>query len=676
MTHRILALSLTLLLAATLAPAVAGPISVGPADDSSALEGIWVWVKDSDGQTPVQGAVITLLFRPGGALDFSAFRPGEEFTDHGTWSLRGARANLIALELPELGTKVDGRPFTLKGDVLTLPFTVINGVPGTSEWHRRAEEPVNRDDFIAVAYDVYEKALESGASDEAAADAVVAALSGEEFTLDIRRAAPGTFFARGPSSGGSELSGMLYAAEPPAAPPPPRKGRLAQVKTNRTKTGLIVRKERGGRVYYLFLKFKMPRTGEFRSRAADQPLQPGNFARDPRTHLYMKPGPGRSDPANHTAALLFPMNSEKTFRKGRYSVFKNLGEDPAVLRRQLLRAGYQNGDITVAVDGKVTPKVLADLLAANPGVFYISTHGMQSEAEDGSPAFLMATGTKVVPQAGQSLEDALVQAVVSLGLPKHLQETLSPVTLPTDRFSYDVFLGVANPFFDALRAHGGWDMSRSLVYLDACESTTVADPKKDAVPPAVKLFQAKTLIGWRVPSDPLVGIRYSQHFFRQAVRKTHTAREIWDHIWRIVTTRRLMYDEDKDLDSVDVRERAALAESIKDFDAYGADQKPYRRLTDVVHWLVWLGRWNQDPEIASANLQSCFRDAWSKKKKGLGTSPLCNAGYLGSHSPTAEEVKEARRLINGLPEGAPEGSWTAADKIPYLHPVGKPYDKE
>jgi hypothetical protein len=659
-----------------LAPAPGSDGRPGFADDVSALLGAWVWMKDSDGQTPAKGAVVTIFFRPQGILDFSAFRPGEEVEDHGRWSVSkfAAAGGTISLELPEIGIKVESQPFRLRGDVLTLPFTVINQVPGTSEWKRRAEKPVNPDDFIAVAYDAYERALEAGATDEAAADAAANALSNSEFAMDIRRVHSIGAFARNFLNGRQGYPGILFAAESTSARAP-KKARLAEVKLNPQKSGLSVRKERHGRVYYILLKFKMPKPVDFKNRSPEAAIGPGFFAKDPRTHLYMQPGPGRSDPAQYTASLLFPMNSQKNFRKGRYFVFKNLGEDPAVLRKQLLRAGYSDANITVEVDDKVTPKLVADVLSKNPGAFYISTHGMQSYMEDGSLGFVMATGTKVAQKEGQSLENALIQAVRATGLPNYLLETLSPVTVSTDRWDQDVFLGLSNPFFEALHAHGGWDMSRSLVYLDACESTAGGDPKTSAAPPAVKLFQAGAFIGWRTTSDPLVGIRYSQHFFRQAVRKTHSAHEIWDHMWRIIKTRQSMYQEDKDLDSGDVYERAKLASEIEYFDAFGSDQKPYERLTDVVHWLVWLGRWNQNPEKASGNLESCFRDAWSRKKKGLGISPLCNTGYLGSHSPTADEVKEARRLINGLPEGIVGGRWTLADKIPYLHPVGTPYDK-
>jgi len=72
-----------------------------PADSPSVL-GTWIWAKDSDGQTPVKGSVISILFQPQGAVDFSAFRPGEEVEDHGQWSVTGATSNggSISLELP------------------------------------------------------------------------------------------------------------------------------------------------------------------------------------------------------------------------------------------------------------------------------------------------------------------------------------------------------------------------------------------------------------------------------------------------------------------------------------------------------------------------------------------------------------------------------------------------
>ncbi len=669
---------LGLILAAGLLISAPPPARAQDADAAQSLLGTWVWNRDSDGQTPVKGAVITMLLKPQGLVDFSAFRPGEEVEDHGRWSAAAATpgGGKISLELPEMGIKVEGKPYILKGDALTLPFTIINQVPGTSEWRRQEAKPVNPDDFIAVAYDVYERALEAGADDDSAAEAAAATLENQEFPEDIARAVGIDGFVQAKPLHGRSTAGMLFAAEASPLPPPARrKAKLAQVKLNKQKSGLAIRKEKHGRVYYILLKFKMPKLAEFKTQSAAGPIVPGFFANDPRTHLYMQPGPGRSDPPQHTAALFFPMNTQKNFRKGRYFVFKNLGEDPAVLRKQLLRGGYADAQIQVSVDAEASPKLIAEALAKNPGVFYISTHGMEIPMPDGGSGFVMASGTKVKQREGQSLEQALIQAVQALNLPTDLQETLSPVTLPTDRFDYDVFLGCANPFFEALRARGSWDMSQSLVYLDACESTANSGGQAGTSPPAVNLFKAKALLGWRTTSDPWVGVRYSQHFFRQAVRKAHTAREIWDHMARTIKTRKSMYQEDKDLDSADATERQKLAEEIEIFEGYGSDLKPYQRLTDVVHWLVWLGRWNQNPEKASGNLKSCYKDAWSKKKKGLGISPLCTAGYLGSHAPTAEEVKEARQLLNGLPEGAVGGCWTLADKIPYLHPVGTPYDK-
>ncbi len=638
--------TLLVLLCLALPPATAG--------ETKELLGIWVWAADSDGQTPVKGAVCTLDLQAGGQLAFHAFRPGEEFSDEGHWSV--SAGGRISLEIPTLGLKVEGKPFALQAGELTLPFTLINQVPGTSRWRRQESRPVNPDDFIAVAYRAYQEALEAGASDEAAADSALTALRGRPFSA--RRQVPGWgVFARHRDS----PPGLLHAAPAPAT--------LDQVVLNAQKTALRIRREKGGRTYYCILRPKMPKRADYRAApgAADQPLQPGFFARDPRTHLFMKPGPGRGDPPRHTAALLFPMNSRRNFRKGQYFTFRGLGEDPQSLRRQLLRAGYAAGDIEILTDGAAGPQALARALRGNPGLFYVSSHGVQIPMDDGRPGYLMATGTQVTTRAGETMEQALVRAVraeLAAGLPAYLANTMAPVTVQRDRWDYDTYLGVCNPFFEELRLQGGMDLAATLAYVDACESAapgSAADP----VPPAVNLFRARSFVGWKTTSDPMVGVRYVQHFFEQAVRKTHSAREIWDHMVRVLSTRQSMVTEDKLLDSDLSTDRAKIASEIAIFMAFDADGKPYPRLSDVVHWLVWLGRWNQDPEKASANLRSCYQNAWAKKKRGLGTSPLCNSGYLGSHVPTAVEVDEARRLISGEPAPVPGGRWTLADKLPY-----------
>ena len=115
-------------------------------------------------------------------------------------------------------------------------------------------------------------------------------------------------------------------------------------------------------------------------------------------------------------------------------------------------------------------------------------------------------------------------------------------------------------------------------------------------------------------------------------------------------------------------------DSFANFVVFGDDGKPYPKLgalypgkgtTDGVAWLLWLGRWNQDPEKGAENLRSCFDTCWKQGKRGLGISDLCRAGYRGKLKPLAEEVKEARQLLAGEPRPIPGGRFTLADTLDY-----------
>jgi hypothetical protein len=393
----------------------------------------------------------------------------------------------------------------------------------------------------------------------------------------------------------------------------------------------------------------------------------------------MQPSSGPNDPLNPKAALLFAFHTQKVFApRGGYFSFRNEGEDPDVLRKQLLRAGYQGANITLALDGAVTPKAVMDTLLQNPGVFYISTHGGAYTNDAGADDYLMMLGQKLEPKAGETFDQALDRTRSELGIPSYLWPGVVAVPMRVERIpeKHQAFLALTGDFFKALRANNaGWSMQRSLVYVDACESTANTS--------LVQHMRAAALIGWREPSDAFSAARYSQHFFRNAVRKTHSAREVWDETWRVLTTRQSIYEEDAGLDDADYYKRVKLAEENRIYDAYGADGKLYKHLgdqlypntlPDVVFWLVWLGRWSQNPDTASNNLQSCYDQYWSQGQAGGLGSPLCNSGRLGSHLPTATEVKEARQLINGSPTPILGGRWTLADKLPYANPFSGPMD--
>jgi hypothetical protein len=627
-------------------------ISVNP------LVGRWIWQSDSDGSSPAAGAECSLVFFDNGSADFNCFMPSQEYHDDGKYSVAGATTSSakLTLTLADYGVYLTSAPVKVVSGKLVLPFMVINVDPGTSTWKKQPDPPIDTTDFVAVAFKVYEDSLMSGLSDDDAAIAAANALKAGAFAASSQ--VPST-----PADNVDEVSSQSATAAVP----------LTEVILNAKRTAIKVKNE-NGMVYWVLLRPKAPPSAdEYAGQPAVNPLSPGYFAGDPRTHLYMTQSSGPNDPAQYAAKLLFPMNSQVVYRKGRYYAFNTQGEDPEAIRAQLLRAGYSTGNILVRTDAQVTPKTIADQLLKNPGVFYISTHGVYMGATETEPEeFLMVTGAKVTVAPGQTRDDAIVAAVVALGLPAYLQNTIIPVPLEVGRLKEETFLGVGSAFFDALRANNpGWDMSKSLVYLDACSSTGRAN---GAVTPLTRtLFNnPAVLIGWKEPSDPFVGVRYSQHFFQNSARKTHSAREVWDETWRVLMTRNSIYEEDALLDDA-INRRALVAENTK-FEAFGSNGQPYlhlgdklytNTLPDIVFWLVWLGRWNQIPGTASNNLQSCYDQFWKNQTCGGLASSYCNSGCVGGHKPTANEVKEARQLINGQPTPIARGRWTLADKIPY-----------
>jgi hypothetical protein len=96
----------------------------------SAPSGAYSFVSDSDGGKVGKGSTVTLTFSNGSAT-LNAIKPGENFIDHGNYSVAG---NLITISLPQLGVDVTSQPFTLNGTTLVLPFKVFSEGEGKSTW--------------------------------------------------------------------------------------------------------------------------------------------------------------------------------------------------------------------------------------------------------------------------------------------------------------------------------------------------------------------------------------------------------------------------------------------------------------------------------------------------------------------------------------------------------------
>lgn len=95
------------------------------------LSGTFRLVKDSNGTTPRTGATVDLTFRGDGTFSLRAVQPGETMEDKGTFLVRGGT---ITMDFQELDKGHQSGPYTLAGDMLTLPFQMFSDGAGTSLW--------------------------------------------------------------------------------------------------------------------------------------------------------------------------------------------------------------------------------------------------------------------------------------------------------------------------------------------------------------------------------------------------------------------------------------------------------------------------------------------------------------------------------------------------------------
>ena len=346
------------------------------ASGPDSLVGSWIWLEDQDGTHPVKNSQCSLVFYKDGTMIVSCHKPGQTAEGIGTYSIKRPTINggMLTLNIPDYGKSATNQSYRIEKDILTLPFTLI-GEGNWSRWQRAPEPAEKKDNIPVIAYRAYETALMKGSSDGAAAlRAVNEKLHAPAYShglyLPARKKIKPVFGFFGPSA---SIASLLLNS--PIT--------LDQAILNASKTTIKVRRE-GGRVYYILLKSKMPSVEDYLHRPALEPIKPATFVRDPRTHLYMQKCQGPDDPDQHRALLLFPMYTQKAFRKGRYFSFKGVGEDPDHLKRQHQRAGFLDNDIIVKKDSEVTPKLIYDQVHQNPGVLYISSHGDTVPAVSGN----------------------------------------------------------------------------------------------------------------------------------------------------------------------------------------------------------------------------------------------------------------------------------------------------
>jgi len=118
-----------ILVAARAGPGTPSPL--GLPSQVSQLEGTYTFLKDSDGAVPPAGVKILLAFSKGNVVLVSD-PPEQAYTDSGTYQFQSG--TLQRLVLPRLGKFVSSGSVSLQYGVLTLPFKLLSGGMGSSQW--------------------------------------------------------------------------------------------------------------------------------------------------------------------------------------------------------------------------------------------------------------------------------------------------------------------------------------------------------------------------------------------------------------------------------------------------------------------------------------------------------------------------------------------------------------
>jgi len=597
------------------------------------IEGAYRFVKDQpSGTAPSEGAEVLLSFGPGGQLDITLSRPGEVVTDTGTYQVNGER---ISLELPAIGTAAQDGPWSLRDDLLTLPFQLFSDEAGTSEWQRLKPEG----GAVQVFFGRVNDELEQGtAPAEAATQAAEAAQAADE--------------------------------------------RITQCEVTPKGEACTITYDDGHRECLVVAT----KTTTDRQPA---PLPMAPMAGDPRTHLVCQPHTAPDDPPNKTAIIWAPFDTAPYYAYedslwssitggarpmvGRVHSFQEAGEDLPLLERKLRSAHYE---VTVLQDRAATAKALYDAIMAagkNPGVLYISSHGV------GGGGGLIATGAylgTVERESGVhrfSTDPACQRAVresfppgyehtaLAEGLDAERQGSVLAMWFQSTRRVPVAFVAISGAFFQRMRERDGVDLSSSLVYNDCC-STADAQGLLEA-------FRARAYIGHTGAVESKAAAAEAKYVFSAIRRPTVCVTEAVGRMRHAIQAQMSVYPEDQVLAKVPMVQHEKLKlfgppkQMLEVKDIWDPLEKP--EIPDAtVLYLCWMARWSaQDPEGGAQALDEAYQQYWSKGSFSALASPFATAGVLGQHVPTEEEVLFARHLVSGDPP-RPYGRFTLNDADP------------
>ena len=620
----------------------------------SAIEqAVYFLTEDSSGTKVGSDSQITLMFEPNGRVALYAASSTEELSHHGTWQYNDDR---LSLKFTDVDFKPDATfELNLADSTVTMPFLVFGTGTGTSIWKRGslwvvpktmavfaadAADPdagVTPDQALDEAVGVAQAMIDSG---DPNVDVVPVALSGAFRLTSARRTA-----------GDAGLS---------VGSPSPNIDSVSKLQD-----GLHIEYENGPAIDVALAGW----TAEPSDATA---LTVGPIASDPRVRLDpARPGNGKDDPANKRAVFIVPFASRKYVGRNWTRLLPNKVLTWAGAQTGLIKAtgGFSwNGeadklkgvgyDVARAFDADANLAKIIELLGGKsssaPGLVIFRTHGESngdlSTGVDLGPTTDLAGAEEKLAAALKEVSGTYPDLATFEGGTAAKPKTVSlfAVERNDDPKLGEFFLAITPAFWRWLDSHGA-KFDRSLVYIAACST--------DASPDLRKAVHAGAYFGWAADINSILAGAVGNYLIDSMVRPTHTAKDAYYNIFRIVSTRQRIYDEDQDFEDSIASGLAGSTGFLDLLHGYGWDGSalvPYatsgwldRKMNPGnVWWLVFAARWDQHAPDGADALVKCEMTYWQVHEQAGLRDAFCNAAAPGG-VPSSDEVGYATFVLTG-----------------------------
>ena len=635
-------------------------------------------IKDSDGGHGKSGVITVLLFEPNGICQLHLADDLDVLAYRGSYSYSAGKLTLKF-------TGSDFHPsvkFSLSTSAsqVTMPFKVFSTGNGTSKWQRTSVSVGTRLMFIFKGAVINEGL----SNDQAMARAVAYAQA---------------IIAQGTTD--AAATSYLGASAQPAP-------KLSGI--NPVMNGVELQYDNGP---WTKVQFYGPlQAGQGAT------LTPSIYMTDPHVPINLpSPGNAPDDPLSKTALFICPFATTKTFvwynqtlqinwaddpSSGSYVGFEeeyNFGEFTAkgTMDDLLTSNGYS---VTLLMDTKATTLNIIKDLVKSPGILVFASHG----GSDGGlvTADVIGGPSSSTTQRRDSFM-ALMKAIDAAGYGDLVKEnghfvanpsTMDIVQVAREHRSdlCDYFVELKPEFWNRMREFHKLDLSRSMVIIAACLTDATSNLRTAIRSRAYFAFSQSVPV-------PLGGAIF-KYLCKSLVRNTHTAEESYYNIFRISSTRQMIYQEDtlfqKVLPAVapknfNVRKlftgygfsgsgkpysyqtngwlkdsSASASSSPPGSESYLATRSPSQINPGYLWWVLFAARWGSTANDGAQNLKTCWDELWKAgHTAGLGDGECW--GKDPGVAPTEEEVAYASYLLTGTPVISIDSKtevprWTLNDK--------------